>query len=211
MKPNVTRLNLILIGIIIVLLGAGIFLSQKNNGPMVAPETGFVYTPTRHIGEFQLIDFDSKLINETRFAGKWWLVYFGFTFCPDACPLALSDMKKIKASFNDETSQNTNFVFISVDPNRDTPDRLKEYVQYFDPEFYAATGEAEKLQELAAKVGVAFEVPENPEDENYLVGHSGFLLLFNRKTELVATFRTPHVPDVLADGIKNIQNHFDDS
>ena len=210
MKSKVAKLNLILLGIIILLLGLWLITSQKNSGPIIPEEVGFVYSPPRQIGNFQLIDFDSNVINENRFTGKWWLVYFGFTFCPDACPLALSDMKKIKASFDEKINQNTNFVFISVDPDRDTPQRLKEYVNYYDPEFFAATGEAEELQKLATKMGVAFVVPEAPEDENYVVGHSTFMLLVNPLTELVAIFRVPHDPENVAEGVERIQKHFDD-
>ena len=208
MKSKVAKINLILIGIIIFLAGSWLFLSQKNRGPIIAEETGFVYSPPRQVGEFKLIDFDNNLIDESRFKGTWWLAYFGFTFCPDACPLALSDMKKIKARLDDEVRKNTNFVFISVDPNRDTPQRLKEYVQYYDSQFYAATGKPEELLELASKMGVAFVVPEQPEDENYLVGHSSFMLLINPRTELVAIFRVPHDSMTVAEGIRKIQQKF---
>ena len=208
MQSKVAKINLILILIIVLLIGLWFFLSQKNRGPLITEETGFVYSPPRQIGEFQLIDFDNERINESHLKGVWWLVYFGFTYCPDACPLALSDMMKIKASLDDEIKKNTKFLFISVDPNRDTPQRLKEYVQYYDTDFYAATGEAEDLQNLATKVGVAFAVPEEPEDENYLVGHSSFMLLINPATELTAIFRVPHKPVTVAEGIKKIQQKF---
>lgn len=210
MKSKVAKLNIILIGIILLILGSWFILGQKNSGQIIAEEIGFVYSPPRHIGGFRLTDFDNTSIDEERFAGNWWLVYFGFTFCPDACPLALSDMKKIKTALDEKSKQNTNFVFISVDPGRDTPERLKEYVQYYDPEFYAATGEAEALKELASKVGVAFVVPENPEDDNYVVAHSTFLLLINPLTELAAVFRAPHNPVEVADGIRKIQKYFKD-
>ena len=143
-------------------------------------------------------------IDQQRFKDKWWLVYFGFTYCPDACPIALNDMKKIKAQFDEQINQQVEFAFISVDPARDTPERLKEYIQYFDPDFLAATGEPDDLQDLASRVGVLFIVPENPDDQNYVVDHSTFMLLWNPQVHLQAIFKVPHKPEQVAEGIKKI-------
>lgn len=209
MKTNIKFINLFLSTTVILLLGLWFFMSQKNTGPIIDDDVGFVYTPPRELGEFQLIDFENNLIDENQFSGKWWLVYFGFTYCPDACPMALSDMAKIKSGFDEYTAEHTNFVFISVDPDRDTPQRLKEYVQFYDSNFYAATGEPGELQKLASKMGAAFIVPENPENENYIVGHSTFMLLLNPDTELVAVFRVPHIPKNVADSVMKIQQHYD--
>ncbi len=201
----VTKVNLALIGLIVLMVAVWFTMNRTNTKTIIQQETGFVYSPAKQIGDFNLIDLNNTEIDQSRFIGKWWLVYFGFTFCPDACPLALGDMKKIKNELDESSKQNTGFVFISVDPDRDTPQRLKEYVQYFDPEFYAATGEPDELEKLATSMGVVFAVPENPADENYLVGHSSFMLLLNPDTELAAVFKVPHKPDVIAEGFMKIQ------
>lgn len=194
----------VMIGLIALAFGFWLATNQQHDGPLISEEVGIVYPQAREIGNFQLIDSQGQSIDEQRFHDKWWLVYFGFTFCPDACPIALSDMKKIKALFDEKTNKEVGFAFISVDPDRDTPERLKQYVEYFDPEFLAATGTPEDLQQLATKVGVVFIVPENPADENYVVDHSTFMVLWNPGVNLQAIFKAPHKPKEVASGIMKI-------
>ena len=205
MNTMVYKSVLIVVSLVALVLGFWIAVNQHHGeGPLISEEVGFVYPQAREIGDFNLLDYDNKSINQQRFEGKWWLVYFGFTFCPDACPTALADMKKIKAQFDTQTSEEVDFVFISVDPDRDTPGRLKDYVSYFDPKFLGATGDKTDLQDLATRVGVVFIVPENPEDENYVVDHSTFMLLWNPDAQLKAIFKAPHKPEDVVDGIKKI-------
>ena len=194
----------LMVGLIALAFGFWLAINQQHDVPLISEEIGIVYPHAREIGKFQLIDSEGQTIDEQRFQEKWWLVYFGFTFCPDACPIALSDMKKIKALLDEKTNKEFGFAFISVDPDRDTPERLKQYVEYFDPEFLAATGNPEDLQNLATKVGVVFIVPENPADENYVVDHSTFMVLWNSDANLKAIFKAPHKPKEVARGIKKI-------
>ena len=201
----VSRINLLLIGLLILMVSVWFVFKDSSTKPILNQETGFVYSPAKHIGDFNLIDLNETEIDQSRFAGKWWLVYFGFTYCPDACPVALGDMKNIKKALDETGKQNTGFVFISVDPDRDTAERLKQYIDYFDPQFYAATGEPDELEKFATNMGVAFVVPDNVVDQDYLVGHSSALLLLNPNTELAAVFNVPHKPAVIAQGIMKLQ------
>jgi len=194
----------LMLGLCALAFGFWLATSQQPDGPLISEEVGIVYPQARQIGEFKLVDYDGQPIDESRFKDKWWLVYFGFTFCPDACPIALSDMKKVKEQLSKDIEKEVDFAFISVDPDRDTPERLKQYVQYFDPEFLAATGDPKELQDLATRVGVVFVVPENPEDENYVVDHSTFIVFWNPQVSLKAIFKAPHKPEELVKGIKRI-------
>ena len=99
---------------------------------------------------------NGQSITPADFKGDWWVLYFGFTFCPDACPMALANMKQIKTRLPENT--NIKFGLISVDPQRDTPDRLKEYVTFFHPDFYAATSNAEAIDALTASVNVVYAI-----------------------------------------------------
>ena len=205
MNSAIVKIITTMLGLAALAFGFWLAINQQRTaGPLITEDVGIVYPQAREIGEFQLVDFNGDPIDQQRFKDKWWLVYFGFTFCPDACPIALTDMKKIKAQFDEQTSQQVEFAFISVDPARDTPERLKQYVQYFDPDFLAATGEPEDLQDLATRVGVVFIVPESPENENYVVDHSTFMLLWNPQVNLQAIFKVPHKPEQVAEGIKKI-------
>ena len=204
MNSLIIKSTTIVAGLLALVGGFWLAINQQNDSIVISEDVGIVYPQAREIGEFQLLDYDNQSTSQDRLRGKWWLVYFGFTFCPDACPLALGDMKKIKSLLTDQTADRLGFAFISVDPNRDTPARLKEYVSYFDPEFLAMTGDSAALQELASKVGVVFIVPENPEDDNYVVDHSTFMLLWNPQVNLKAILKAPHNPKQVVDAIQKI-------
>ncbi len=204
MNSLVIKSTTILTGIAALVIGFRLAVVQQNDSVVISEDVGIVYPQAREIGDFELIDSDNQSITAERLQGKWWLVYFGFTFCPDACPVALGDMKKIKSMLTEKTADKLGFAFISVDPDRDTPARLKEYVSYFDPEFLAMTGDPAALEELAGKVGVVFIVPENPEDENYVVDHSTFMLLWNPQVKLKAILKAPHKPGQVTDAIVKI-------
>ena len=194
----------IVVGLLALVVGFWLALSQQNDSVEISEDVGIVYPQAREIGNFNLVDSNNQPISADQLQGKWWLVYFGFTFCPDACPLALADMTKVKTQLSEEMAEQIGFAFISVDPDRDSPARLKEYVSYFDPEFIAMTGDPAALEDLASKVGVVFIVPENPEDENYIVDHSTFMLLWNPQVNLKAILKAPHKPEQVADAIEKI-------
>ena len=204
MNSLIVKSITIVVGLFALVLGFWLAFSQNNDGPLISEDIGIVYPKAREIDDFNLIDYDNQSISADRLQGKWWLVYFGFTYCPDACPVALGDMKKVKSLLPEKTADKLGFAFVSVDPNRDTPARLKEYVSYFDPEFLAMTGDPAALQELASQVGVVFIVPENPQDENYVVDHSTFLLLWNPQVNLKAILKAPHKPPQLVEAIEKI-------
>ena len=206
MNSLIVKSATIVVGILALVVGFWLAVSQQNESLTISEDVGIVYPKAREIGGFNLIDYDNQPITADHLKGKWWLVYFGFTFCPDACPVALGDMKKVKAMLTEEAAENLGFAFVSVDPERDSPARLKEYVSYFDPEFIAMTGDSAALEDLASKVGVVFIVPKNPEDENYVVDHSTFMLLWNPQVNLKAILKAPHKPDQVVNAIQRIMN-----
>lgn len=203
MSSPAVKALILLAGVLAMVFGVWM-ATTRTIQPLVDEEVGFVYPEPRPIKAFELVDMDNQPFNLDSLKDKWWLVYFGFTFCPDACPTALNDMKKIKLDLGADVAGSLGYLFVSVDPGRDTPERLKEYVQYFDPGFSAATGTPQALTDLATSVGVVFFVPENPEDQNYTVDHSTSMLLINPNAQLQAIFRAPHDPARVADGIENI-------
>lgn len=194
----------IVVGLLALVTGFWLAVTQYNDSSTISEEVGIIYPQARQIGEFNLVDDNNQPVTADRFKGMWWVVYFGFTYCPDACPVALADMKKIKSLLPEKHAKKLGFLFVSVDPQRDTPARLKQYVSYFDPEFLAVTGEPGELEQLAGNVGVVFIVPENPEDENYIVDHSTFMQLWNPQVNLKAIFRVPHKPEQVVDAIEKI-------
>ena len=97
-------------------------------------------------------------------------LYFGYTFCPDVCPLKLLELGKLQKILHREyLDRDAIYLFISVDPKRDLPQRLGEYTAYFNPKFRAATGTAEELAKLAQQLGVYYKIPDTTDGKNYTV------------------------------------------
>jgi protein SCO1/2 len=138
--------------------------------------------------------------------GRWSLLAFGYTHCPDICPTALANLARVRhllTAEDPDTPYRT--VFISVDPQRDTTARLAAYVPYFHESFLGATGTPEALRALAGQVGIRYERVEAPDSAmGYLVDHSAAILLTNPRGELHAVFGAPHDPRTMAADIQAI-------
>ncbi len=130
--------------------------------------------------------------------GNYSVVFFGFTNCPDICPTTLLDMQKINKKLTATGHIPPQFVFISVDPERDTAENLKQYIGYFNPEFKALTATPENLQKLAAQLGVAFMVEKHePGAQVYNVDHTAAWFVLNESADRIGIFTTPHEVDVI--------------
>jgi len=123
-----------------------------------------------------LTDQDGKPIAMNELKDKWSLLFFGYTFCPDICPTTLAQMRELKGLLPEAARDRVRIVMVSVDPNRDTPQQLKQYLGYFDPAFLGATGELASIQKLANAVSIPF-IPADTSKENYTVDHSGNLVV----------------------------------
>lgn len=136
--------------------------------------------------------------------GNYSVIFFGFTNCPDICPTTLLDMQKINKKLISAGHPSPQFVFISVDPERDTAATLEQYIGYFNPDFKALTAEPENLQKLAAQLGVAFRVePHEAGIQVYNVDHTAAWFVLNEDANRIGIFTTPHEVDVItADLIK---------
>ena len=150
--------------------------SQGNNTALT--EAGIILLPqSRHLPAITLTNQDGQpvLINELK--DKWSLLFFGYTYCPDICPTTLSQLRQIKSELPKAVQDKLQVVLVSVDANRDTPQQLKKYLSYFDPQFVGLTpGSTEQLQTLTNAVSIPF-IPPDTSKPNYTVDHSGNLAL----------------------------------
>lgn len=194
--------NRLVAGAAALAAGALGFWTWSRLDPPPAPPpsiAGFVFPEPRKLPAFELVDEDGEPFTPDRFAGRWSFVYFGYTYCPDVCPLALIELAALKqrlAAERPETS--VAYYLVSVDPQRDTPERLREYVRYFDPTFHGLTGSLDAISALAKAAEALFFVPPEQETESYLVSHSNNFALVNPRGELEAIFTPPHSPEQLA-------------
>ncbi len=120
-------------------------------------------------------------------SGKFILIFFGYTHCPDVCPTTLYEMKQIKAELQ-ENSDHIEFVFVTVDPDRDTQEQLARYLTSFDESFFGLTGSTQQLEQVWKDYGVYREIQETNNSLGYLVDHTSRLYLINPQGELMMTY-----------------------
>jgi len=173
-------------------LAAGIFVATKVTTP-AEPRSAFILPMPSELPDFSLLDQTGAVVTADTFRGQWDLVFFGFTNCPDICPTTLQTLANAKRELV-ATGADTlpRIVLVSVDPERDTPELLGQYVDYFGDDNLAVTGTLEEIKKLTDALGIYFEKAPT-EDGNYGVDHSAAVLVIDPKGEFLALFSTPHV------------------
>ncbi len=144
-------------------------------------------------GAFTLVDQDGKTVTDRDFRGKLLLVYFGYTFCPDVCPTELQAMTLVMDELGDLAGTKVVPLFITIDPQRDTPAVLKEYMGNFHPAFHALTGTPEQIAQAAKAYRVYYGKAKDGGDTDYLMDHSGFVYLMDGEGRYATHFR-PNAP-----------------
>jgi len=162
------------------------------------------------VPEFTLLDKDGTSVDANFLKGQWSMLFFGFTHCPDVCPATLSTaanaIKKIQA--HDESIPLPKVIFVSVDPKRDTPETLKNYVEYFNTDFNALTGTLNQMYELVTPLNVIVNYTVDEDDpEQYSVDHTASIMLIDPDLRLRAKFNAPHKATEIADDYQTILSH----
>ena len=161
--------------------------------------------PPRQLAEFKLIDDSSEVFLPEAFAGKWNILFFGFTYCPDICPLTVKQMSDVKKSLG-EYSDNLRFFLVSVDPDRDKPENLRVYLDNFDLDFKGLTGEIDQIYKFSTQVNAPFFPVVNSPEPNYTVDHSGSLILISPEAKYAGFFRAPHDTDKITKALASLLN-----
>lgn len=148
-------------------------------------------------GPFKLIDQNGAARTDQDFRGKFLLVFFGYTYCPDVCPTTLAVMKSALEMLGSR-ADNVVPLFITVDPKRDTPEKLKAYLSSFGPRFVGLTGGDKAIAAVAKEYRVYYQTrpPENGGD--YTVDHSGVVYLMDESGRFVANYSLENSPDMMA-------------
>ena len=155
--------------------------------------------------DFALADHRGQLFDAARFGGHWSFVFFGYTFCPDVCPLTLTTFRTVSERLDDVPE--LQYLFVSVDPERDTTERLAEYVPYFHPDFIGATGPPEEIASLTGAIGVYHQKAKGSTGPDYLMDHSISVMLIDPERRLAAIFSKPDDPDAIAEAFRKIRAH----
>jgi len=147
---------------------------------------------------FQLSDQYKKPFGLKELKGKWTFMYFGYTSCPDVCPTTIDELNIVsrKLAEDHRYEKDTQYVFVSVDPNRDTPETLKKFTAYFEFNLLGAVAPVKDLNTLTDQMGVMHRrlIVRDPETnkQEYAVEHSSDIYLINPQGKVVARFSPPH-------------------
>ena len=150
----------------------------------------FLFDTPRDPGEFELLDHKGKSFSRAQLLGRWTLVFFGFTHCPDICPTTMVELAELKSQLANTEAEATQVVMVSVDPARDTPERLSEYVPYFHPEFLGVTGDFTAILSFAQRLNAPFRKLSEP-DGDYQMEHTANVVLMNPRGDYHGFFRAP--------------------
>ena len=150
----------------------------------------FLFDTPRALGDFSLEDHNAEPFTQTALIGHWTLVFFGFTHCPDICPTTMAELAELKAQLADTEARDARVAMVSVDPARDTPERLAEYVPYFHPDFLGVTGEFSDILSFAQRLNAPFRKVSEPEGA-YQMEHSANVMLINPRGDYHGFFRAP--------------------
>ena len=189
--PRFALVAIVFAGILVVAAGVLLALALRET-PRGAAGTALASAIG---GPFHLIDQNGKPVSDADLKGKWQLVFFGYTHCPDACPTALNEISLALDRLGMKRDE-VEVVFITVDPERDTPDALKSYVQSFDAPIIALTGTPDAVAQ-AAKAYRVFYAKHPRGDGDYDMDHSALIYVMNPEGRFTATF----TPDTSADAI----------
>lgn len=184
----------ILVALVAVILGITVnkVLNGRSEGnPAELIDAGIILLPqSRTVPSLEMTDEKGQTVAVDELTGKWSLLFFGYTFCPDICPTTLAQLRQVKSELPKEAVDRLQVILVSVDPNRDTPTQLQQYLGYFDKDFRGLTGSLDNLQKLANAVSIPF-IPADTSKPNYTVDHSGNLAVIGPDGKQRGFIRAP--------------------
>ncbi len=154
-------------------------------------------------GPFRLTDADGRIVTDASFRGKWMLVYFGYTHCPDACPTALQDIANALDGLSPAARAKVVPVFITIDPARDTPSVMQTYVSGFGPSFVALSGDPAAIAQAEKEYRV-YAAKHPTGDGDYEMDHSSIIYVMDPQGRFVANFTHETSPVQMADKLKQL-------
>ncbi|SHN22646.1 protein SCO1/2 [Pseudomonas asturiensis] len=184
----------ILVAVVALIMGLTInrVLSGKGPGDQTALiDAGVILLPqSRTLPALSMTDQNGAPLAVNALKDKWTLVFFGYTYCPDICPTTLAQLRDIRSRLPQQAVDNMRVVLVSVDPNRDTPQQLKQYLGYFDPRYIGLTAPVADIQKLASALSIPF-IPADTSKPGYTVDHSGNLALIGPDGRQRGFIRSP--------------------
>lgn len=205
-------LRLVLLAIVAFVVGLVVAraLFDAREVPVPATENATIFVPPRVLPPLDLVGQDGTPLGPKFLEGHWTLVFFGFTHCPDVCPTTLTVLKQVHGLLGTlPDGQQPRVMLISVDPERDTPDRLRDYVRFFDPSFMGATGSAEAIRAAAAAFAVPYAKVTLP-GGGYTMDHGAGVFTVGPSGQVVAYTSPPLNAEALARDFRKTVQYVED-
>jgi protein SCO1/2 len=206
------KFSLMITSVALAAILAGVWLAEvfreHDSQAMLLPDQVITLFPDpRPLTAFALTDDKNRVFDLASLKGKWSFLFFGFTHCPDVCPTTLAVLARARDNIAKNTvgAEDIQFVFISVDPNRDTAGKLGQYVDYFDTTFLGVTGDDAQIDNLACQLGATYQVAITPGVENYPVYHSMAVFLLDPQARYHAVFTPPHDAEAISKRFKVVR------
>jgi protein SCO1/2 len=175
--------------------GLGVALIWQGTNPAGAGGKALIGGP------FSLVDQSGRRVTEKNFEGRFMIAYFGYTFCPDFCPLGLSTITEALELLDEDEGAEVTPVFFTVDPDRDTVERLADYAPHFHPRLLALTGTDEEVATAAKAYRIYYAIPKK-EGDDYAVDHSTFIYLMGPDGGYRTHFRHNATPEEIAERLR---------
>lgn len=199
--------TLLFIGIAIAAILIGFYVQTGSNKPKALPEFAktIILPNTKEITYPDFTDHTGKPFNKDNFLGKWSIVFFGFTNCPDICPTTMQTLKEVKKSLVQSSAwHNYQTIMVTVDPEVDDSERLNNYVPFFDPEFIGLTTDKETTAQFAKQLGILFIKRQTEGANNYEVDHSASIILIDPEGRWAGVISAPHKADTISADLKKL-------
>jgi protein SCO1/2 len=186
----------------VLALAAGLWLSASFKSDPAEPLAALVYPSPRTLTEFNLLDEQKQQVGLKDLQGHWTLVFVGYTHCPDICPMTMAKLAGMYQDLVKLTPEPLEIWFVSVDPKRDTPEQLAQYITYFkQAPIKARTADHKDLFPFIRQLGLMYAINDGAEDR-YTVDHSASIALLNPQGAVVAMFK----PEMKAGAVPLINN-----
>ncbi len=202
--------SIVFIALIALAVGFGASWYVADKRPIELESGLWFGEQARALPEFALIDHNGETLDPARLADEWSLLFFGYTHCPDICPISLQTLADMMKTIDDpHVRDRIQVYFVSVDPERDTPELMARYVTYFDPDFIGATAAMDGLRVLTRSLGIAHEFRNRSEGNPvYDVDHSGSIVLIAPDAKYAGLFGAPQDAQKMArDMTRIVERH----
>ncbi|HCU90619.1 MAG TPA: SCO family protein [Gammaproteobacteria bacterium] len=199
--------------ILCTIFSSGIYIASRGHNESAHSIPGILWPDPPSIGSFSLTNSNGDAVTERNLQGRWTLIFFGFTSCPDICPTTLATLSQVyqRLQSNQYGFEKIQVLFVSVDPARDDGEKLQAYVDYFNRDFIGATADEERIKQLTDQFGVVYFKVKTTGPANYNMNHTSSVLLVDPHLRFVGIFSQPHEAGDITERLVQIISFVEDA